>query len=96
MRAGSVVVDLAAETGGNVEGALAGERVERHGVTLIGARNVAATLASDASALYARNLHNLLAAFWDKERAEVTLDDEIGSAIRLTQGGAVVNERLAG
>ncbi len=96
MRAGSVVVDLAAETGGNVEGALAGESVERHGVTLIGARNMAATLASDASALYARNLHNLLAAFWDKERAEVTLDDEIGSAIRLTQGGAVVNERLAG
>ena len=96
MRLGSVVVDLAAETGGNVEGAVAGETVERHGVQLIGARNMAATLPSDASALYARNLHNLIAAFWDKERGDVVLDDEIGSAIHLTQGGVMVNERLRG
>ena len=56
MRPGSVIVDLAAEAGGNVEGCVAGETVERHGVTIIGAVQLARTLAADASALFARNL----------------------------------------
>jgi len=96
MRPGSVIVDLAAEAGGNVEGCVAGETVERHGVKIIGAVQLARTLAADASALFARNLANFLAAFWDKEQGAVVLpdDDEIVAAIRLTKGGAVVNERL--
>ena len=97
MRRGSVVVDLAAEAGGNVEGTVSGQSVEKHGVTIIGAANLARSLAADASALFARNLYNFLSAFWDKEQARPVLpdDDEIVKAIRLTQGGKVVNERLS-
>ena len=94
MRAGSVIVDLAAESGGNVEGAIAGESVERHGVTIIGAKNLASSMAADASALFARNLYNFLSAFWDKDAGQPVLDEEIGNAIRLTQGGKVVHPRL--
>ena len=94
MRPGSVIVDLAVEAGGNVEGAVAGEVVQRHGVTIIGHRNMPSRLAADASALFARNLHNFLAAFWDKEAGRPVLDAEIGDAIRLTRGGQVVNPRL--
>jgi NAD(P) transhydrogenase subunit alpha len=96
MRPGSIIVDLAAEAGGNVEGTIAGEHVEKHAVTIIGASNLARTLAADASALFARNLYNFLAAFWDKDQAGPVLadDDEIVKAIRLTRGGKVVNERL--
>ena len=52
-------------------------------------------LAADASALFARNLYNFLAAFWDKEAARPVLDAEIGDAIRLTKGSQVVNPRLS-
>ena len=96
MRAGSVIVDLAAESGGNVEGCVAGKTVVRHGVKIIGARNMAGTLAADASALYSRNLYNFLSAFWDKDAGKPVLDEEIGNAVRLTQGGKVVNQRLLG
>jgi NAD(P) transhydrogenase subunit alpha len=97
MRPGSVIVDLAAEAGGNVEGTVAGERVVKHGVTIIGASNLARSLAADASALFARNLYNFLSGFWDKEQGRPVLpdDDEIVKGIRLTQGGKVVNERLS-
>ena len=97
MRPGSVIVDLAAEAGGNVEGTVAGETVSRHGVSVIGATNLARSLAADASALFARNLFNFLSAFWDKEQGRPVLpaDDEIVKGIRLTQGGKVVHERLA-
>ncbi|MFK3888216.1 NAD(P) transhydrogenase subunit alpha [Sphingomonas sp. NPDC079357] len=94
MRAGSVVVDLAVEQGGNVEGAVAGEVVERHGVKIVGHRNVAGRLPADASALFSRNLYNFLSTFWDKEQGRPVLDDEIGDAIRLTKDGKVVNTRL--
>jgi NAD(P) transhydrogenase subunit alpha len=98
MRPGSVVVDLAADAGGNVEGCVAGENVVKHGVTVIGASNLARSLAADSSALFARNLFNFLSAFWDKDQSRPVLpdDDEIVKAIRLTQGGKVVNERLTG
>ncbi|MDB5721405.1 MAG: transhydrogenase subunit alpha [Alphaproteobacteria bacterium] len=98
MRPGSVVVDLAVEQGGNVEGAVAGEIVERHGVKIVGHRNVPSRLAADTSALFARNLYNFLSAFWDKEAGRVVLpdDDEIVKGVRLTQGGKVVSDRLLG
>ena len=96
MRPGSVIVDMAASAGGNVEGTKAGEGVIRHGVTLIGASNLARSLPADSSALFARNLYNFLAAFWDKEQDAPVLpdDDEIVKGIRLTRGGKVVHERL--
>ncbi|MCP9222332.1 NAD(P) transhydrogenase subunit alpha [Erythrobacter sp. LQ02-29] len=95
MKPGSVIFDLAVAQGGNVEGSQADELVVKHGVTLMGYANTPTTLAPDASALFARNLYNFLSAFWDKDAGAVALDEEIGDAVRLTQGGKVVNERLA-
>jgi NAD(P) transhydrogenase subunit alpha len=96
MRTGGVIVDMAAAAGGNVEGTVPGEATVKHGVTILGATNLARSLPADASALFARNLFNFLAAFWDKERGAPVLpdDDEIVRGIRLTHGGKVVHERL--
>jgi H+-translocating NAD(P) transhydrogenase subunit alpha len=98
MKPGSVIVDLAVEQGGNVEGAELGAIVERHGVRIVGHRNVPSRLAADASALYARNLCNFLSAFWDGEAKRPVLpdEDEIVKGVRLTRGGKVVNDRLLG
>ncbi|CDO34788.1 NAD(P) transhydrogenase subunit alpha [Novosphingobium sp. KN65.2] len=94
MKPGSVIFDLAVAQGGNVEGSVPDQVVEKHGVKIMGYSNTPAHLAADASALYARNLFNFLSAFWDKEQGGPVLDEEIGDAIRLTQGGKVVNPRL--
>jgi len=94
MRPGSVIVDLAVEQGGNVEGAVAGEVVVVNGVKIVGHRNVPSRLAADTSALFSRNLFNFLSAFWDKDAGKPVLDEEIGDAIRLTKDGKVVNARL--
>ncbi len=98
MRTGSVIVDLAAEQGGNVEGAVAGEVVEIHGVKIIGADNMPSSMAADTSALFSRNLYNFLSAYWDEEARRPVLpdDDEVTIGIRLTKDGKVVNERLLG
>jgi NAD(P) transhydrogenase subunit alpha len=94
MKPGSVIFDLAVAQGGNVEGSVADQVVERHGVKIMGFSSTPATLAADASALYARNLYNFLSAFWDKDQGRPVLDAEIGDAVRLTQAGKVVSERL--
>ncbi len=96
MRPGSIIVDLAVESGGNVEGSRVGEIVTVHGVKIIGHKNAAGRLAADASALYSRNLFNLINAFWDKDAKTLAVpaDDEIVVGIKLTEGGAVVHERL--
>jgi NAD(P) transhydrogenase subunit alpha len=96
MKPGSVIFDLAAPAGGNVEGSQADEIVIRHGVKILGYSNTPAHLPADASALFARNLYNFLSAFWDKEAGRPVLDEEIGDAVRLTRGGEVVNERIKG
>tara|TARA_R110001606_G_scaffold56104_6_gene136134 strand:- start:3431 stop:4570 length:1140 start_codon:yes stop_codon:yes gene_type:complete len=98
MRTGSVIVDLAAEQGGNVEGAVAGKVVEKHGVKIIGANNMPSSMAADSSALFSRNLYNFLSAYWDDEAKRPVLpdDDEVTIGIRLTKDGKVVNERLLG
>ena len=96
MKPGSVIYDLAVAQGGNVEGSVADDMVERHGVKIIGYANTPAHLAADASALFARNHYNFLSAFWDKDTGKPELDEEIGNAVRLTRGGEVVNERLVG
>ncbi len=96
MKPGSVIFDLAVAQGGNVEGSLPDSVVVRHGVKIMGWSNTPAHLAADSSALFARNLFNFLSAFWDKDAGRPVLDEEIGNAVRLTQGGKVVSERLLG
>lgn len=94
MKPGSVIFDLAVSQGGNVEGSIPDQVVEKHGVKIMGYSNPASHLATDASALYSRNLYNFLSAFWDGEQGRPILDEEIGDAVRLTKGGKVVNQRL--
>ena len=94
MKQGSVIFDLAVAQGGNVEGSVPDQVVERHGVKIMGYSNTPSHLAADTSALYSRNLYNFLSAFWDVEAGKPVLDEEIGDAVRLTQGGKIVNARL--
>ena len=98
MKPGSVIFDLAVAQGGNVEGSVADQVTVKHGVKIMGYANTPTHLAADTSALFSRNLFNFLSAFWDKEAGQPVLpdDDEITEAIRLTQGGKVVNARLLG
>ncbi|GJL93274.1 Re/Si-specific NAD(P)(+) transhydrogenase subunit alpha [Hyphococcus sp.] len=97
MKAGSVIVDLAVEAGGNVELSREGEAIETGGVTILGFKNVPGRLAADASSLYARNIYNFIAAFFDKERKSLNADpdDDIIKGIALTRGGAVVHPAFA-
>ena len=93
MRPGSVIVDLAVESGGNCELSKPGEIVEVGGVKIIGHRNVPGRLAADASALYARNLLNFVTPLVDAETKSLKIDweDEIITGTLLTRGGAVVH-----
>ncbi len=93
MRPGSVIVDLAVERGGNVEGARAGEVVEIDGVKIVGHLNVPGRLAASSSALYAKNLLALLEILIDKKEKKLAIDwnDEIVKATVLTRDGAVVH-----
>ena len=92
MKPGSVIVDLAAEQGGNVEGSEAGKTVIVNGVKLIGPSNLPATVATDASALYARNVLNFLALSLDLKTGEFAIhrDDDIVKATLACDAGALV------
>ncbi|GLV26774.1 NAD(P) transhydrogenase subunit alpha [Sphingobium sp. Cam5-1] len=96
MKLGSVIVDLAAESGGNVEGVVAGEMVLRHGVKLIGLVDGAAKVAVDASNLFARNCYNFIEAYWDKAEGRLTMpaDDALIEAVTLTRHGEIVHPRF--
>lgn len=96
MRSGSVIVDLAAETGGNVEGSKPGETIEINGVHVIGAENLPGHVAIHASQMYSSNVFNLLSHFWDKEKKELILDleDEIIKGCLVTHGGEIFSEAL--
>jgi NAD(P) transhydrogenase subunit alpha len=96
MKPGSVIVDLAAEQGGNCPLTKPDEVVEAHGVTLMGYCNLPGRLAVDSSSLYSRNLFNFVSLFVDKKTGAVTLnwDDEIIKGAGLTRGGAVVHPAL--
>jgi proton-translocating NAD(P)+ transhydrogenase subunit alpha len=98
MRAGSVIVDLAVEQGGNVEGSKPDETVTTaNGVAIIGHSNMPARIAVDASALYARNLFAFLGLIIGKDKAlKIDETDEIVNASLLTRDGKVVNPQLAG
>jgi NAD(P) transhydrogenase subunit alpha len=97
MRPGSVIVDLAVERGGNVEGAEAGKVVAIDGVKIVGHLNVPGRLASTASALYAKNLFTFLELMIDKNTKSLAVpwDDEIIKATALTRDGAVIHPSFA-
>jgi NAD(P) transhydrogenase subunit alpha len=89
MKPGSVIVDLAVEQGGNVEGSELDKIVIKHNVKLIGIPNLAATVAADASALYARNLLNFLALLLDVKTGALTInreDDIVAGALAAIGG----------
>ena len=95
MRPGSVVVDLAASTGGNVEGTKADEEVMINGVKLIGMSNFPGEVARDASQVYASNVANLLEHAWDKEEGfKLDLEDTIIDSVLLTHKGEIRDDRV--
>jgi NAD(P) transhydrogenase subunit alpha len=98
MKPGSVIVDLAAEQGGNTPLTKANEVVEVHGVTIMGYTNLPGRLAIDASSLYSRNLFNFVSLIVDKKTGALALnwDDEIVKGAGLTRDGAVVHPAVKG
>jgi NAD(P) transhydrogenase subunit alpha len=96
MGPGSVIVDLAAETGGNCELTEAGRTVEEGRVRVIGPRNLPSEMPRPASQLYAKNLENLLGLLVsDEGRLEIDFEDDIVDAATITHGGEIRNERAA-
>jgi NAD(P) transhydrogenase subunit alpha len=91
MKPGSVIVDLAVESGGNCEISKAGEIVEKHGVKIVGHKNVPSRLATDASNLYAKNLFNLLSLIVKNGALTINWDDEIIKGIALTKDGEIIH-----
>ncbi|MDH3454196.1 MAG: NAD(P) transhydrogenase subunit alpha [Desulfuromonadales bacterium] len=96
MRPGSVIVDMAAETGGNVEGSVAGGLAEIGGVTIIGSGSWSGQVSRDASDMYSNNLFNLVHEYWDAEQKKLVLDlnDDILSGCVITHAGEIVNETI--
>jgi NAD(P) transhydrogenase subunit alpha len=96
MQAGAVIVDLAADSGGNCELSRPGETVVENGVKVIGPSNLASELAADASRLYAKNLENLLGLLIDEEgELRIDLSDDIDDAACIAHGGEIRGERTA-
>lgn len=94
MAPGSVIVDLAAERGGNCELTKMGERVVEHGVTIIGWPNLASSVPHDASQMYARNVTAFLGHILKDGKPRLDLNDEIVRSTLVTQGGDIVNPRV--
>ena len=98
MRPGSVVVDMAVESGGNVEGSVLGEVAVINGVHVDGRGNLPSTVARNASEMYAANVAYFIEAFWDREARTLVLDpdDDIVAGCVLTRDGAIVNDAVRG
>lgn len=96
MRPGSVIVDLAAERGGNCEGTEADKTVVKHGVTILGPTNISTSVPHHASQMYAKNIATLLTHLVKDGTLTLDLDDEITRGIVVTHKGSVVHERIAG
>ena len=96
MNPGSVIVDMAVSTGGNVEGSLADETVIQNGVTVLGLSNLPGEVAFDASLVYGNNLFNLIEEYWDSENKKFDFDvnDEILSGCVVTHEGEIVNNTV--
>jgi H+-translocating NAD(P) transhydrogenase subunit alpha len=98
MRPGSIIIDLAAERGGNVEGTKPGTVAEQSGVTLVGFTNMAAQVPGNASSLYARNLYAFIEPMIDKKDGKLAIkwDDEIVAGTLIARDGQIVHPRLKG
>ena len=96
MKPGSVIVDLAVESGGNVEGSEAGKETDINGVRIVGLANLPGRVAIHASQMYASNLVALVESLWDKEAKAVALnmDDDIVKGCLVTHNGEIVNETI--
>jgi len=97
MRPGTIIVDMAVESGGNVEGSKLNEEVvTSNGVRILGLGNLPGRVAVHASQVYSANLHNLLEEYWDKETQafKINLEDEIIKAALITHQGQIVNEMV--
>lgn len=96
MKPGSIIVDMAVESGGNVEGSVKGEEKDVNGVTIIGLENLPGRVAVHASQMYSSNVYNLIAEFWDKENKKFNLDleNEIIKGCLITHNGEIVNETI--
>ena len=96
MRPGSVVVDMAVESGGNVEGSVVDQVVDINGVLVVGLGNLPSRVSRNASEMYSANIVNLLDEFWDKETKQLSLDpeDDIIKGCVITRGGEIVNETI--
>jgi NAD(P) transhydrogenase subunit alpha len=95
MRPGSVIVDMAAEMGGNVEGTEPGKEVVRHGVRIVGLTNLPATMPGSATQMYAKNIQTLVKHLVKDGAIAIDLEDEITSGATITHGGKVVHEATA-
>ena len=97
MKPGSVVVDLAVESGGNVEGVMADEITDRKGVKIVGIASLPGRVPVHASQMYSSNVTALLTEFWDKEAQalKLNLEDDILKSCVVTHGGKIVNDKLA-
>jgi H+-translocating NAD(P) transhydrogenase subunit alpha len=95
MKPGSVIVDMAAEAGGNVEGTVAGKEVVKHGVRIIGLTNLPATMPGSATAMYAKNMQTLLKHLIKDGAINLDFTDEITRGATITHGGKVINEATA-
>jgi NAD(P) transhydrogenase subunit alpha len=96
MKPGTIVIDMAVETGGNVEGSVLGEEVDINGVRIIGLGNLPGHVAADASLMYSSNLFNLVEHFWDTEAKALQLkvEDEIMDGCLVVHDGAIRNETI--
>jgi NAD(P) transhydrogenase subunit alpha len=96
MQPGSVIVDMAAESGGNVEGSVPGETVELDGVTIIGSGNWSGQVCRDASNMYSNNLFNLVEEYWNAEQKsfELDLNDDILAGCLITHAGEIVSTTI--
>ena len=94
MPKGGIIVDLAAESGGNCELTQAGKTIEHDGVTIVGAVNLPSTIPIDASQMYSRNIYNLLKHMYPKVDAPTEPEEEILKGACLTRNGAIVNDAV--
>jgi len=94
LRPGSMIVDMAAEQGGNCELTQAGQTIVHHGVKILGAVNLPATVPLDASQLYSRNVQNLFRLLYPKPDAQPDFNDEIVRGCCVTRAGEIVNEAI--
>jgi len=96
MKPGSIIVDMAVESGGNVEGSEVDKEIDVNGVKIIGLGNLPGRVAVHASQMYSANLTNFVETFWDTENKafKFSLDNEIVKGCLITHNGEIVNEMI--